>query len=103
MQPDNNTNDLIWIKRLLGSFSGVLLMHLAAGIWWAATVTTKIDVMQYNLASVKSDFQASSDDRYRLSDAKRDFSLRDVTIDKNSTKIRDLERAVWKIGRTDAI
>lgn len=58
----------------------VLLIGQTGGAtWWASKITEKVSALEQKTL-----------DRYKDDDAKRDFSLRDMRIDRNEKDIREL-------------
>ena len=61
-----------------------ILIQSIGGIWWAATLTTKLD----NLTIQVLEFKTT---RYTADDAKRDFALQKLGYEENRRRIEVLE------------
>lgn len=90
-------DDLGWIKKSVVGLLITLTTHLAAGIWWASSQTTKMDFVQDSLMAMREELKSSNSDRYRGSDATKDLSVINARIDRNEFRLLSMERVVYKI------
>lgn len=62
-----------------------ILLQTAGGMWWAATVTTKLNELTYQVAAIDAD-------RYTKSDAQKDGALYAMEIADLNRRLQALER-----------
>ena len=88
---------------MVGVLIGVIL-NIPLSIWWAGVMSTKVDNNTEAIKSltVKLDkfiekVDEDMDDRYRGSDAKDDFKMRDAKIERLQGKVGRLEVKMARI------
>lgn len=86
--------ELMWIKRIMIGCIGVLIIHLGAGIWWAATMTANVVYLRNDIVRLSADLQTTSTNRYSVNDAVKDFQTVYFRIERNETRINKLEDRV---------
>lgn len=90
---DRRKTDKNFITVLISIFG-----HVALSIWWASGINQKVTYMAQSnvelrseIKELKSQLVTNMDDRYRGTDAKRDFFIRDQIIDEMEKRIDHLE------------
>ena len=83
--------DLGWIKKGLMAGLFALITHFTAGIWWAATLTAKLDFVQESLLNLKIEMKDGMADRYTSRDATKDLITVNSRIDRNEVRLARLE------------
>lgn len=87
----NANSDLGWLKKMaIGSLIG-LLVHFAAGIWWAATLTSKVDFMQEMMNKTESNLKEKIEPLYSQADSVKDFALINSRLDAYELRLSRLE------------
>lgn len=66
-----------------------IFMQTLGAIWWAATVTTKLDDLSYQVASLNAD-------KYSQHDALRDQALAEEKINNLKRRLDYMEQAKWQ-------
>lgn len=66
-----------------------LFMQTAGAIWWAATMSTKLDDLSYQVAALNAD-------KYSQRDAARDQSLYDEKINNLKRRVDYMEQTKWQ-------
>ena len=75
--------------KLIASVAGLMGTALGMMISWA-TAIGNIDVLTERVGHLNTQIQAGMDDRYRSSDAKKDFLLVQQQISQNAKQIEEL-------------
>ena len=82
---------------MVGVLIGVIL-NIPLSIWWAAAMNTQLNQQGIAIQEVKVEIKeltklvmSSMDDRYRGTDAKDDFKIRDAKIERLQGKVSKLE------------
>ena len=88
--------DLGWIKKALVGSLVALTAHFGGGIWWAATQTAKMDFVQQQILAMREELKDASSDRYRGQDAEKDLAVINQRIERNETRIANLEKEYYK-------
>lgn len=89
--------ELTWIKRIMIGFVTVLCTNLLAGVWWAATMTANMKFIQVEVTSLSNQIRETTIDRYRGSDASKDFAVVNARIERNESRLLRLEEKQTKI------
>lgn len=88
----SGSGDIAWVKKGLFAVVIALLSHFGAGIWWAAVVTTKLDFVQSSVLNLKMEMKDGTSDRYRSSEAEKDFRVINQRMDRYEDRLINLER-----------
>lgn len=83
--------ELQWIKRILIGCIGALAAHFAAGIWWAATITTDMKYLRIGQEEMRTQLLTGATDRYRGADAARDLQVVKERFDRNESRLSKIE------------
>ena len=67
-----------------------LMVQTGGVVWWAATLSTRVDALEKLIVT-------STDERYRATQAKADFALRDQRIDTNLVRIGEVQEVIYRI------
>jgi len=102
--PDIQQNGDRFLRRVMvGVLIGVIL-NIPLSIWWAASTNAQLSQQGKAIEKLEKKFDKlnatvvnSMDDRYRGSDAEKDFEKRDVKIDKLQGKVSRLEVKMARI------
>lgn len=88
--------------KVLATVATVLLPIMLAGMWWVVegNTATRIALVELNsklsglsteIAGLRQELNSRTDDRYRASDAQRDFRLRDQEINEIKRRLSHQE------------
>ena len=81
-------------KKILGTIGGLLLVQMIGAIWWASSQTTTLSFVKNDLSDLKIAINKDSDQRYRSTDALRDFNVVNQRIDKLESMVRENSKSI---------
>ena len=74
-----------------------LLLQTAGVVWWAATLSSRVDALEKLV-------NAATSERYRAGEARADFALRDARISYNAQETGEVKEVVVRIdGKIDRL
>src|SRR5690348_12243000 len=75
------------VKDIPLAFIFTIMLQTCAGVWWAATLTTKLDTLNIQIIELKTD-------RYTSNDARRDLALQQAMQQELARRIDNLEKRI---------
>lgn len=87
------TEDMLVLKKIVIGVAVTTVVQLFGAIWWAATVTAKLEFVGGEVTALKSEIKYTANDRYRSTDAAKDFINVNAKIDRNTKEIDDLKKS----------
>ena len=99
-----HTNGLRLIRNLMIGVLVGLILNIPLSIWWAGVINTKVDNNTKATEKLEGKVDKLTDtviremgDRYRSSDAKQDFQIRDDKMEKLESRVNGLSHRVSRI------
>jgi len=104
MTNNENGNGYKLIRNLLITVASGLILNIPVSIWWASSINADVNKNQEAIQELKKEIKdlrntisSSMDDRYRGSDAKDDFKIRDEKIEHLESRVRENEKKIAKL------
>ena len=84
------------LRNMLLVILPLLILEIGTTIWWAASITVRVEHLEEKLIKLEESVSKEMDDRYRSRDAARDFTIRDDQLDDLDNRLRALEKTQYK-------
>lgn len=94
----DNMVEINLFKKVLGAISGTLIIQLIGAIWWASSMTTTLSYVRSELSDLKANFSAATDQRYRSTDASKDFAAVNDRLSKLQSQIDSTIQRLYQCG-----
>ena len=82
-----NGNGTWWNKVLPVGLIVAILLQTFGALYWAGGISARMEALELRILQLENTISSQMNDRYRTSDAERDFAIRDKLLDDINEKI----------------